>query len=109
MSGGHFNYSQEGIRYIEDRIEDLIFSNDIEDKDDWGDPIGRGYSDEIIEKFEMARIVIKLAYIYAQRVDWLVSCDDGPDSFLKRLEFDINKAGDDVVQLNNTLKEMFGH
>lgn len=108
MSGGHFDYSQSRIRDIEDRIDDLIYSNNIEGEDEWGHPIGLGYSEETIEKFKMAVIVMQLAYIYAQRIDWLVSGDDGQDTFLERLEHDIGKAGEDVAQINNFLKEMVG-
>jgi hypothetical protein len=35
--------------------------------------------------------VLKRAQIYAQRIDWLLSGDDGEESFLKRLEKDLNE------------------
>jgi len=35
--------------------------------------------------------LLRKAEIYAQRIDWLVSGDDGNDTFLKRLEEDLNK------------------
>ena len=29
---------------------------------------------------------LKIAYIYAQRIDWLLSGDDGEETFLERLQ-----------------------
>jgi hypothetical protein len=34
---------------------------------------------------------LKIAQVYAQRVDWLVSGDDGEESFITRLDEDLNK------------------
>ena len=33
----------------------------------------------------------RIAGIYAQRIDWLLSGDDGEDSFHERLKFDIEQ------------------
>ena len=35
--------------------------------------------------------ILKKAQIYAHRIDWLLSGDDGEESFLKRLEEDLNE------------------
>lgn len=85
MSGGHFDYKQYNIGYIADAIEDLILKNKDESKDYWGDTVGRFYSDETIEKFKTAVMQLRLAQIYAHRIDWLVSGDDSEDSFHRRL------------------------
>ena len=37
---------------------------------------------------------LERAAIYAQRIDWLVSGDDGPESFIERLEEDLEKNND---------------
>jgi hypothetical protein len=84
MSGGHFEYNQYRISDIEMQIEELIKSNDDQSLNEWGDKRGREYSPEIIEKFKEAVIVLKKARNMAQRIDWLVSGDDGPESFLRR-------------------------
>ena len=34
---------------------------------------------------------LKIAQVYAQRVDWLLSGDDGEESFLSRLEEELKK------------------
>jgi hypothetical protein len=81
MSGGHFEYQQYRIEDIARGIEELVASNDDESLNEWGDRRGRGYSAETIEKFKTAVDTLRKAAIMAQRVDWLVSGDDGEDSF----------------------------
>lgn len=34
---------------------------------------------------------LRVAQVYAQRVDWLLSGDDGEESFLRRLEEELKK------------------
>ena len=92
MSGGHFNYNQWRIRDIAEQIDELIKSNDDETLDEWGDRRGRGYSPETIERFREAVAALRVAAIYAQRVDWLVSGDDGEEAFHKRLQEELNEA-----------------
>ena len=89
MSGGHFDYKQHTIGYIADEVEQLIITNDSEEKDRRGDCIGAHYSAETIEEFRKAWVVLKVAQVYAQRIDWLVSGDDGEDSFHSRLRRDL--------------------
>ena len=84
MSGGHFDYQQYRIEDIARDIEELIGSNDDDSKDEFGDTRGRNYPPEIIEKFKEAAHTLRQAAEMAQRVDWLVSGDDGEGSFLKR-------------------------
>jgi hypothetical protein len=84
MSGGHFEYQQYRIEDIARGIEELVESNDDESLNEWGDRRGRGYSAETIEKFKIAVDTLRRAAIMAQRVDWLVSGDDGEDSFHRR-------------------------
>jgi len=79
MSGGHFEYQQYRLHDIASQIKELIASND--DEYEWGYRRGNGYSAETIEKFKIAVDTLEKAAIMAQRVDWLVSGDDGEDSF----------------------------
>lgn len=85
MSGGHFNYKQHHLIEIAEDIDSAIFNNSTE-KNEWGDSVGNRYNAETIAEFEKAVKALKLAYIYAQRIDWLLSGDDGEDSFHKRLQ-----------------------
>ena len=86
MSGGHFNYKQDSLLDMADDIGGFILNNDSEEPSEWGDNIGKRYSPETIAEFEKAVKALKLAYAYAQRIDWLLSGDDGEDSFHKRLQ-----------------------
>lgn len=86
MSGGHFDYAQSHIDAIATEVEHLIETNDLTEKDKWGEDLGRHYSPEVIAEFRAGLAVLRRAYIYAKRIDWLVSCDDGPENFLERLK-----------------------
>lgn len=70
MSGGHFDY----IQY---RFDDVASSIELE--------IAKGeYEPAIVNRFQLAADTVRLAGKMIQRVDWLVSDDDGPGSFLER-------------------------
>lgn len=77
MSGGHFDYHQYRIREIAESVEDIIQNYE--------------YPPEVLEKIKEGLDALNKAEIYAQCIDWLVSGDDGNESFLKRLKEDLNK------------------
>ena len=81
MSGGHFNYDQHRIRTIAETIRSIIDNNT--KKDRWG--YASNYNEETLKHFERAIEILKIAEVYTQRVDWLVSGDDGEETFMKRL------------------------
>ena len=107
MSGGAFNYDQYKIGYMVDQIEETVVKNGVEKTPedlknegcrdpDWykkypEDLFHYKYPDEVIEKMKEGIEVLKRAQIYAQRIDWLLSGDDGEESFLRRLEEDLNE------------------
>jgi hypothetical protein len=90
MSGGHFNYIQNNLEVVASDIDELIRTNWNYDLDEHGNSIGRGYPIDIIAKFFEARKTIRLAAAMIQRVDWLVSGDDGEDSFRRRWEREVD-------------------
>lgn len=110
MSGGLFDYDQYRIQRIIDDVDQLIRKNgkiktDEELKDEgWYDPnhfdkypedrYHTKYPDEIIETFKQGLYFLKKAGVYAQRIDWFVSGDDGEESFFKRLKEEIKKIED---------------
>ncbi len=98
MSGGRFDYEQYKIGRIADEVEQLIIINGQkrEYRESWENEYHDEYSPEIIEKFKEGLMLLKKAEIYAQRIDWLVSGDDGEESFLRRLK----KELDDLEILN---------
>ena len=97
MSGGHFDYAQYRINDMVCTIEGIIANNNLEIaedsklKDEWGYDEQRYYEypPHIIEEFKNAIKHLKIAQIYAQRVDWLVSGDDNEESFISRLDADL--------------------
>ncbi len=84
MSGGHFQYQQWRCDDIANQIDELIANNDDETLNEWGDHRGRGYTAETIARFREASATLRKAAAMAQRVDWLVSGDDGEESFHRR-------------------------
>lgn len=102
MSGGHFNYAQHHIYEIIHELETVIENNGktismSKFKIDVNNPEGfpadeciniehYEYPSEIINRFKDALLALKISYIYAQRIDWLLSGDDGDESFIKRLD-----------------------
>jgi len=109
MSGGHFNYDQYKIGQIAESIASVIANNgrkktedEIKEENYWNsDPTWLRrhpedlyfykYPDEIIEKFKEGLEILKKAEVYAQRIDWYLSGDDGEESFLSRLKEDLEK------------------
>ena len=71
MSGGQFYYTQHHINDIADDIEKIIDNPDY------------NYPPVIIKKFMEAVKTLRLAYHMVHRIDWLLSCDDGEDTFLE--------------------------
>jgi hypothetical protein len=47
-----------------------------------------------MREFDKAVSLLKQAYVYTQRIDWLVSGDDGEDDFHHRLANELAKVKD---------------
>lgn len=108
MSGGHFNYDQYKIGYIADEIEKYIERNgrpktrkELADEPYFGADYYKEfpealnhyeYPEEVIEKFKEAVKALRVAEIHAHRVDWLLSGDDDEDSFLRRLQEELERV-----------------
>jgi len=81
MSGGAFNYNDYHIHGIADQIEEYIRDND--DR-----PV---YDAETISRFRETVKLLRRAEVMVHRIDWLVSGDDGEDTFHKRLREDFER------------------
>jgi hypothetical protein len=66
-----------------DMLQELIETNG---EHDW-----RNYSQETISEFKTGLEILKTAYVYVQRIDWLVSGDDSESTFHVRLNEDLNE------------------
>lgn len=103
MSGGKFDHTQYHIETIADTIQSYLDKQGTEKpKDDsWHDkewyikyPEDKfygSYSGKTQQHFRDAIHHLRLAKIYAQRIDWFLSGDDGEDTFHERLSEELKK------------------
>lgn len=102
MSGGHFDYNQYRINDIADSIErELNRQGKEKPKDElyFNKEYFEKYPDEkyyctypeiVQEKMKEAVKQLRIAAVYAQRVDWFLSGDDDEERFIERLAYDLN-------------------
>jgi len=107
MSGGAFDYKQHNISLIADEIEQAIrdsgrpktpqelrdesFGRDASWYEKYPEDYNHyAYPDDILEEFKRGLYIMRQAYIYAQRIDWLLCGDDGDDSFRTRLRAELD-------------------
>lgn len=88
MSGGYFDYKQYDITDLSGAIELLI---EKVQSDNHAEFFSSQYSDATLQKFLEAVTALEIAAAYVQRIDWLVSGDDGEDTFHARLKQDLDK------------------
>lgn len=99
MSGGFFDYKQWHIDNIADQIEqEVIMSGKPIPRSKWSyyerqeyeethkQPMNYAFPEEVLRRMEEAIYALRRAAIYAQRTDYLISCDDGEESFMERLK-----------------------
>ncbi len=87
MSGGYFDYDQFRIANTTSTIEEAIRN----EKDPEFDGYKQGLSEHTLAVFDIALTYLNISEIYAQRIDWLLSGDDGEETFHKRLLEDLSK------------------
>ena len=79
-------YYDEGLN----RYEVVVYEGE---KEEWAD--GRWHLEiddpEVVEEFKNGLKILKTAAIYAQRIDWLLSGDDGEKSFKERLKEELDE------------------
>lgn len=92
MSGGYFAYSDSYLGFVADDIEFLIG-----DKDENGCPVE--FSAETVDEFKKAVALLRRARVYARRIDWLASGDDGEETFHRRLKQDLAELPSSELQI----------
>lgn len=104
MSGGYFDYNQynfenEVIKPFEKYVLEMETTRAHpipEPKDDFSDEWRKVFMQELkpetVKQFKTGLLIMRMAYAYAQRIDWFLSGDDGEESFHKRLAEDLEKA-----------------
>jgi hypothetical protein len=111
MSGGTFEYNQYRIRDIANHVEQEIYNSGREktpselkqekkyhyDPTYTPDPINYEYPEEVLNEFKKAYTILRMAEIYAHRIDWLLAGDDGEETFIERLKQDIEVLEAELV------------
>ena len=97
MSGGYFNYNQHFINDIADEIENEIARNKTGwpwvSFSDWTVKYNKQrYKPETIKELKKAVKVLRKAYVYAHRIDWFLSGDDGEETFHERLKEELKEC-----------------
>lgn len=112
MSGGHFDYHQRQIEEIIESLEEYLNGHELDDEEVesiihnyWSDidekeyvrkyhhtkPNNYNFDKKTIKEFKKGLEILRKAYVYAQRIDWLLSGDDGEESFHERLKEDLEE------------------
>jgi hypothetical protein len=95
MSGGRFNYIQNRLDWeVIEELEEIIERNsdgEVRGEDYRDSEYFVEYSPKTVEEFRKGLDLVKRAQVYMQRIDWLVSGDDGEETFQKRLTEDLAK------------------
>jgi hypothetical protein len=81
MSGGRWGYLGAQLRQAAREIEEEIAEG--------------GWSLAVTSKLAEAVVCLRRSAVYEERCDWLLSCDDGPQSFLHSLAKDLRGVGGD--------------
>ena len=116
MSGGRFEYNQYRIRDIANEVEREIYNSGREktvkelkdEKNSWyhgyePDPVHYEYPEEVVNEFIKAYKILRVAEIYAHRIDWLLSGDNGEETFMERLSQDLQSFDAELAikKMNN--------
>jgi len=86
MSGGYFDYKQHEITDIADSVEQLILDNESTYEDEYNDSKGRNYGPKVITAFMEGLVALRVAQVYAQRIDYLLTGDDSEEEVLGAAE-----------------------
>jgi hypothetical protein len=98
VSGGYFDYIQGSLGNTIETLKDLIIDEEAGYQPESICPYLHEFSKETLAEFKKGLEYVNLAKIYLQRIDWLVSDDDGEDSFHERLKDDLNEYCNSVIK-----------
>ena len=92
MSGGHWDYRQQDMFEIAQDIREIALDND------------RGHTLATIDRLSYAAEMLMLSAAMVQRIDWLLSFDDGEETFLQRWEDDMRAVEKDIAEFRKQLE-----
>jgi len=104
MSGGSLEYVFGRIDDAADSVKNYVAEVEKHDAEDFAFDAKRAgltpeqMKERTISYLKTAVLSMRLASIYAQRAEWLMSCDDGYESFISRTD-------EEIGVLANELKE----
>lgn len=81
MGGEYFYYAQHRIKDIEDGIHRLIRTNNDESVNEWGDRLGRFFTEDTLARFRLAKKTLRIARKMAHEIALLGSYDTGESDF----------------------------
>lgn len=109
MSGGFFDYLQFRISEIVDRIERVMAKNvdseseaarRLDEEGEWH----YAFSEETLNQFRNGIATLNQAFVYAHRIDWLLSGDDGEEEFHARLQQELSRlALDELTKIDQEI------
>ena len=101
MSGGKFDYDQYKIRMIWEIIQEELDKQGKEKEVQFWEKeyyekypearFNETYREDVQQIFKDGIEALKKAEVYAKRIDWFLSGDDGEDSLVSRLKSDLDK------------------
>lgn len=93
MSGGHWDGREFSMTMIADDLAHVIENNDDKTLNEWGNPIGRGYSEETLARIKQVEATLRVLKRAVHHIDYLLSGDHGEESFNKAWARDIELGG----------------
>ena len=94
------NMSGGSLDYFYSRIDEPI--QIISEKIKWGK---KTWSSKTLRKFNMAIKYLRVAQIYSKRIEWLLSGDDGEESFHERLKDELEEFKNNYEEIEPQLKK----
>lgn len=89
MSGGHWDYQQHVVNNLADDIQISIDEFYTKDEDGYIQATCFTHPLPVFEELKLCQRLLEEAVIRVQRLDWLLSGDDGEEHWVRRLEEDL--------------------
>ena len=89
MSGGTFEYKQRELLNLVEELDTYFKIYEKEEPDE--------IPYEVYNKYNEVIKILRTAYIYLQRFDWLFAGDDDYESFLKRVNDDLKELNREYI------------
>lgn len=92
MSGGHFNFIQSKLAFLDEQIIRVASTVD----GDWNIDVHYNTKEAAKRRITIAALLVKAAAAAIQRVDYLACDDDGVESFVARWDEEVEPLLADI-------------